>query len=128
MPLFHDVTREELRRGDHIYVRHALHSRHGIWDGSKVIHLPPRSAKVSRDSLDEFLHDAALKLFLYGAPWRTTWYEIAGTSEATESDEADIVVRRAESKIGEYNYNVFSANSKSFARWCKLGDRAMDVI
>ncbi|XP_014679976.1 PREDICTED: uncharacterized protein LOC106819917 [Priapulus caudatus] len=135
MPLFHDISEGELRRGDHIYVwRYAIGYRHhGIWDGRKVIHFSgaksgdKSNATIRRDTLDVFLDGGNLKIYLYGVSWWNTWYEFGGASTTEESDPPDTVMDRAESRIGDGGYSLLGNNCENFALWCKLGERAKKV-
>ena len=42
--------------------------------------------------------------------------------------DADTVVRRAQSKVGTSNYNVFTNNCEHFAMWCKTGISSSDQV
>ncbi|XP_014677573.1 PREDICTED: lecithin retinol acyltransferase-like [Priapulus caudatus] len=133
MPLFHDISKGELKRGDHIYVWRTGYHHHGIWDGRKVIHFSgaksgdKSNATIRRDALDVFLDGGNLKIYLYGMSMWDIWYEIAGTSTTLESDSPDTVMDRAESRIGDADYYLFGNNCEHFALWCKLGERAKKV-
>ncbi|XP_014674461.1 PREDICTED: lecithin retinol acyltransferase-like [Priapulus caudatus] len=133
MPLFHDISEGELRRGDHIYVRRTGYKHHGIWDGRRVIHFSganagdKANAAIRRATLDVFLDGGDLKIYLYGMSMWDIWYEFGGTSTTEESDSPDTVIERAESRIGDGGYNLFCNNCEHFALWCKLGERAKKV-
>lgn len=92
-------------RGDHIYVNYSVYSHHGIdcGDGT-VIHYRKINATISRTSWDEFANGK--EVFL---------------KEYIESDLPDVVIRRAESRLGEEVYDVGSNNCEHFATWCKTG-------
>ncbi|XP_014677569.1 PREDICTED: lecithin retinol acyltransferase-like [Priapulus caudatus] len=134
MPLFHDISEGELKRGDHIYVWRTGYHHHGIWDGRKVIHFDgaksgdKSNATIRRDTLDVFLNGGKLKIYLYGVSWWNTWYEWLTTSTTLESDPPDTVMDRAESRIGDSGYNLIFNNCEHFAHWCKLGERAKKVL
>ena len=38
-----------------------------------------------------------------------------------ESDNPDCVMMRAESRLGEAGYGIFTNNCEHFARWCQTG-------
>ncbi|XP_014676869.1 PREDICTED: uncharacterized protein LOC106816760 [Priapulus caudatus] len=131
MLLSHDISKDELRRGDHIYVWRSVYRHHGIWDGRKVIHFSgaksgdKSNATIGRDTLDVFLDGGNLKIYRYGmSTWNTkSWYEFAGASTTAESDPPDTVMNRTESRIGDADYNQLYTNCLHFALWCKLGGR-----
>ncbi len=92
-------------RGDHLTVHYRAFYHHGVdcGDGT-VIHL-------SRE---------------YGKVHRSTWTEFANGQEVyveptTAQYSADCVVQRAQSRLGESNYQVYANNCEHFARWCREG-------
>jgi len=99
--------------GDHIYVKRKGYTHHGVEvaDGY-VIHFKgsPGSNKLAalivRTKLEDF--GPSIKI-------RNRRYE-----ERLTVGEA---IARAESKLGESGYNLFSNNCEHFASWCVLGER-----
>ena len=99
--------------GDQIYVHRELFNFEGIYqhhgidcgDGS-VIHYRKPSEIVERTSLEIFARGNPLYVINYPAGY----YFIA-----------DVVVRRAESRLGEHQYNLLFNNCEHFATWCKTG-------
>ncbi|ACK70658.1 NC domain protein [Gloeothece citriformis PCC 7424] len=99
--------------GDQIYVYRellnlqGLYEHHGIdcGDGT-VIHYRKPSEMIERTSLD---------IFTRGNPTYIKEYP-QGFSFIPE-----IVVQRAESRLGEQKYNLLFNNCEHFATWCKTG-------
>ncbi len=96
--------------GDHLYLYRSFNGvpfvHHGIdcGDGT-VIHYQGklRNSTVTRVFLEHFLG------------------ETIHVKEYGKSDPAEIVVARAESRLGENGYNMFGNNCEHFAHWCKTG-------
>lgn len=102
-----------MARGDQIYVINELLSTQGVYehhgidcgDGS-VIHLRKRSETIERTSFAIFVNDAKSKVYVRR-------YQACFIP--------DVVVQRAESRLGEKNYNLLFNNCEHFATWCKIG-------
>jgi hypothetical protein len=102
-----------MTRGDQIYVMRplagvdSLYQHHGIdcGDGS-VIHYykPPGDAVVTRTSYE---------IFARGNP--------VYTKQVNTAFVPDVVIERAESRLGERQYNLLTNNCEHFASWCKTG-------
>ncbi|MEM9945929.1 MAG: lecithin retinol acyltransferase family protein [Cyanobacteria bacterium P01_D01_bin.36] len=99
-----------MARGDQVYVYRDVmgvpYEHHGIdcGDGT-VIHYSKRGeAAISRTSRAAF------------AQGKTIY-----TKSQPTSFIADIVVERAESRLGERQYDLFFNNCEHFANWCKVG-------
>jgi len=100
-----------MARGDQIYTLrefwnlHGLYEHHGIdcGDGT-TIHYRKPSETIERTSLAEF------------AGGRTVYVK-----RYTTSFIPDVVVQRAESRLGEQRYNLLFNNCEHFATWCKTG-------
>lgn len=94
-------------RGDHVYVRRRGYTHHGVEvDEGLVIHFTgtpgnKRGAMIRRTSLDEFIGRGKLRYRRYG-------HQLG----------PDLVVERAESKLGQSGYRLFSNNCEHFATWC----------
>lgn len=99
-------------RGDHIYVNYSVYSHHGIdcGDGT-VIHYRKINATISRTSWDEFANEKDVFL-----------------KEYDKCDPPDVVIRRAESRLGEKIYDVGSNNCEHFATWCKTGIHTSEQV
>jgi Lecithin retinol acyltransferase/PspA/IM30 family len=103
-----------MAKGDQIYVYRELlnlrgaYEHHGIdcGDGS-VIHYRKPSEIVERTSLETFTRGE--KIYIRQYP-RSGFAFIA-----------DVVVQRAESRLGEGKYNFLFNNCEHFATWCKIG-------
>ena len=102
-----------MAKGDQIYVLRELlniqgvYEHHGIdcGDGS-VIHLRKGTETIERTSWATFIYDAKSKVYL--RQYRACFLP-------------DVVVHRAESRLGERHYNLLFNNCEHFATWCKTG-------
>ncbi|NEQ52567.1 MAG: hypothetical protein F6K11_20915 [Leptolyngbya sp. SIO3F4] len=98
-------------RGDQVYVMRDVmgvpYQHHGIDCGdSTVIHYRKvGTATVSRTSTEAFAQ---------GNPVYTLSRPVAFIP--------DVVIDRAESRLGEQRYNLFFNNCEHFANWCKTGE------
>jgi len=98
-------------RGDHVYVRRKGYTHHAIDVGDgQVIHFNGEPGTKANATIR-----------------RATWAEFSGIGEIEvmryeKRFGPDEVVKRAESRLGESGYNLFSNNCEHFARWC-LTDR-----
>lgn len=100
-------------RGDQIYVyRHfwnleGLYQHHGIdcGDGT-VIHYRKPSEIIERTSFATFSRGNSVSIKNYSQGFCFV---------------PDVVVSRAESRLGEENYNLLFNNCEHFATWCKTG-------
>ncbi|HEY9642511.1 MAG TPA: lecithin retinol acyltransferase family protein [Coleofasciculaceae cyanobacterium] len=102
-----------MARGDQIYVMRPLagmdsiYEHHGIdcGDGT-VIH-------YYKGGSEPMVNRTSLKTFANGNP--------IYTQNVPVSFIPDIVVERAESRLGERQYNLLTNNCEHFANWCKTG-------
>jgi hypothetical protein len=102
-----------MARGDQIYVMrpfvglNGVYEHHGIdcGDGT-VIHYSkaPEPATVRRTSIVAFARGECIYL-----------------RQQSVSFIPDLVLERAESRLGEQNYNLLANNCEHFATWCKTG-------
>ncbi len=102
-----------MARGDHIRVARRGYWHHGIdcGDGA-VIHyageqLEKKNAVLRRTPLDLFAREGNVEVVSYRS-----------------CDEPEIVIARAESRLGEASYRLICNNCEHFARWCKTGRSA----
>jgi hypothetical protein len=105
-----------MARGDQIYVMRPLGRMQGVYehhgidcgDGS-VIHYRKADdapATISQTSMASFSRGDRIYLKRYPTAFI-----------------ADDVVQRAESRLGEQQYDLFTNNCEHFATWCKTGQR-----
>lgn len=100
-------------RGDQIYAHRELLNLQGVYehhgidcgDGS-VIHYRKPSETIEQTSIETFARGNPVYLRKYDAGF----YFIA-----------DVVVSRAQSRLGEQKYNLLFNNCEHFATWCKTG-------
>jgi hypothetical protein len=101
-----------MARGDQIYVMRpfaglaGVYEHHGIdcGDGTVIHYRKTDVATISRTSLAAFAQGN--RIFVKQFPVAFI---------------PDIVVQRAESRIGEQQYNLIANNCEHFATWCKAG-------
>jgi Lecithin retinol acyltransferase len=101
-----------MARGDQIYVMRplagldSLYQHHGIdcGDGTVIHYYKPGEAEISRTSYETFAQ---------GKPVYTKQY--------STSYVPDVVIERAESRLGEKQYSLLTNNCEHFATWCKIG-------
>lgn len=101
-----------LTPGDHIRVSRAAYFHHGIYIGQGlVVHFTARHGEpVKRDAIircdpvERFAHGDAIEIVAYG-----------------QASPVEEVFQRAQSRIGQDGYRLFSNNCEHFARWCKTG-------
>jgi hypothetical protein len=112
-----------MAKGDHIWVSRPLgyapvgYTHHGIdcGDGT-VIHFtgePGRKtdASIARTTLAEFALDS-----------------IVNFREYSKQDDPQVVIDRAESKLGSRDYNLVTNNCEHFATWCCTGRTASQQV
>ncbi|MEB3291129.1 MAG: lecithin retinol acyltransferase family protein [Leptolyngbya sp.] len=102
-----------MARSDQIYVMRPLagiqgvYQHHGIdYGDGTVVHYRKlgENAQVERTSLETFS---------WGHPVYRVYHTVA--------DPDDVVIARAESRLGECQYDLFFNNCEHFATWCKTG-------
>lgn len=107
-----------MARGEHIFIDHHVFTHHGIdcGDGTVIHHtgglLQKFDAVIARTSLDTFA--SGKQIFVQGY----------SSSHASP----DIVVQRAESRLGKANYDLFKNNCEHFATWCKTGKKRSEQV
>lgn len=108
-----------MARGDHIWVIRPLkYTHHGVdcGDGT-VIHFTGEPGKksyaaVARTPMAEFALDAIVHQREY----------------SSSQDQPDVVISRAESKLGSREYNLVTNNCEHFATWCCTGRIASQQV
>ena len=108
-----------MARGDHVWVIRPLkYTHHGIdcGDGT-VIHFTgepgsKRDAVVARTTMAEFALDALVHNREY----------------SSQKDNTEVVIARAESKLGSKEYNLVTNNCEHFATWCCTGRTASQQV
>lgn len=99
-----------MARGDQIYVMRDVmgipYEHHGIdcGDGTVIHYSKVGTAAVSRTSYERYS---------WGNPVYTQLYSTCFIPE--------VVIQRAESRLGEQRYDFFFNNCEHFATWCKTG-------
>ncbi|MBQ4437648.1 lecithin retinol acyltransferase family protein [bacterium] len=143
----HTVSDSELRKGDVIGVHRigGIYDHYGIYTGrGKVIHFSNEGSdfggdiRVRRATLSQF-KDGASNVFVIDFEAYRDYIENPGLLELLEEGIVGIALRklfgsekitiyspeetvkRAESQLGEGNYNLVFNNCEHFAVWCKTG-------
>ncbi len=100
-----------MAKGDHLYVSRRTYTHHGIdcGDGT-VIHYREGEA-ITRSSRPYFALGETIRV----KPYLT-------------SDPPDVVLKRAESRLGERDYNLVFNNCEHFVSWCKTGEHRSEQV
>jgi hypothetical protein len=106
------VKQLAMARGDQIYVMRPLLSVEGVYehhgidcgDGTIIHYHKGDDAVITRTTMEAFAR---------GTPVYTKQQPLAFIP--------DIVIQRAESRLGERQYNLLTNNCEHFANWCKTG-------
>lgn len=107
-----------MARGDHLYINCTGYTHHGIDCGDgRVVHfetnmwrkftsglVPVAPPRVREESLEDFSR---------GREVHVRYYDL--------SDDPDVVLERARSRIGDEGYRLFHNNCEHFAVWCRTG-------
>ena len=101
-----------MARGDQIYVMRPLMSVEGVYehhgidcgDGTVIHYHKGNDAVITRTTMEAFAR---------GTPVYVKQQPIAFIP--------DVVIERAESRLGERQYNLLTNNCEHFANWCKTG-------
>src|SRR5919202_4256550 len=103
-----------MQPGDHIYIQCVGYTHHGIYCGDGIaIHYTGEKLKgiISQTSVEDFASGKKISVQNYGS-----------------CDSPDIVIARAESKLGESEYSLFDNNCEHFATWCKTGRKRSEQV
>lgn len=103
--------------GTHIYVTKSngvTYQHHGIYVGNnRVVHYHGTTKSKAEASIQE----TTLEVFLQGKSKDTYYFVDHQNSYAPEE-----IVRRARSRIGQRNYQLWGRNCEHFAQWCATGN------
>ena len=93
-----------MAQGDHIYVEYFTHDHHGIdYGDDTVIHYS--EGRITRVSKSKFANEKTIKRKNYNPKY-----------------SPDVIVKRAEKRLGESKYNVLLNNCENFAYDCTSGE------
>lgn len=98
-------ARRKLCQGDHIACIRSCYSHHGIYDGDDGVY-EYNEGVIRHVSLARFADGDGIHKI---------------NSKVCFSDEE--IIRRAKSRIGEAEYNLFNNNCENYARWCRAGEQ-----
>jgi len=100
-----------MARGDHIRVSRQGYWHHGIdcGDGTVIHYIGPdrekkKFAAIRRTSIADFCRGRSFRVVPYA-----------------HCDVPELVLMRAEVRLGETDYDLFGNNCEHFAHWCKTG-------
>jgi len=99
-----ETAKKNLSKGDHIACNRTVYSHHGIYDGYGWVY-EYNEGVIRHVSLSSFANGD--DIFSLDSPCIFSPEEI---------------IRRALSRIGEREYNLFDNNCENFARWCRNGE------
>lgn len=108
--VFAGRVEDPMKRGDHVLIRRFGYTHHGIYlgDGTVIGYSgePWRKcdARICHTSIEEFARGGRVQVRHYGA-----------------RHDAEVTVARAESRIGETDYDLLRNNCEHFACWCVTG-------
>lgn len=103
-----------MAKGDHIYINCGAYTHHGIdcGDGTAIHYIGETlQGVISRTSIDSFTSEKQLFVRQYDI-----------------HDLSDIVIKRAESRLGEDKYDLIFNNCEHFATWCKTGKHISEQV
>lgn len=104
--LYH--VKQYLPKGEHIFCVRQFYTHHGIYDGRGYVYEygggQDFGGKVSYSSLEDFSEGDPVNVLLY--------------EPAFSRDE---IIKRAQSRLNEDDYNLFANNCAHFAFWCRMG-------
>ena len=100
-----DEVKKKLQKGDHIKVQRIGYSHHGIYDGYNSVYEYDEGV-VKCVSLKEFALNDNIEVVI-NEPSKFT---------------KDEIVRRAQRRLGESDYNLICNNCENFATWCRIGE------
>lgn len=103
-----------MAKGDHIYINCGAYTHHGIdcGDGTAIHYIGETlQGVISRTSIDSFTSEKQLFVRQYDI-----------------HDLSDIVIKRAESRLGEDKYDLIFNNCEHFAAWCKTGTHISEQV
>ena len=99
-----------MAKGDHLVVRFGAYTHHGIDLGNgNVIHY----GRGLHQKTNARVEVVSRETFAGGNPVRIR--------QDAPRYSADEIVARAESRLGEYAYDLFDNNCEHFASWCRTG-------
>jgi hypothetical protein len=102
-----------MARGDQIYVMRPLMGMDGVYEHHGIDCGDGTVIHYSKSGDEAVIARTPYELFSWGKPVFVKHY--------TTSYVPDVVVARAESRLGERQYNLLSNNCEHFANWCKTG-------
>ena len=98
-------ARKMLNKGDHIKVLRIGYTHHGIYDGCGSVY-EYNEGIIRKVSLEDFSSGDKISVVI-NEPSKFT---------------PDEIVRRAQRRLGESDYNLICNNCENFATWCRIGE------
>ena len=106
------LSKEDLNRGDHIYVRRLLYSHHGIYAGDgNVIHY----SGEEKEKKDPLVRETGIEEFLKGGKLRRRDYK----KRLPPSETLSLASRH----LSDHGYSLALNNCEHFATYCATGKK-----
>lgn len=102
-----------MSRGDQIYVMRPLLNMEGVYEHHGIDCGDDTVIHYSKATTTPTISRTSYTTFSWGNPVYTKQYSV--------SFIPDVVIERAESRLGEQHYDLLSNNCEHFAMWCKTG-------
>jgi hypothetical protein len=103
---------DQLSPGCHLVTARAGYTHHGIYVGDGMV--VQYSGRLARGVCSGSVEELPLQKFAGGRPF---WIDAA----SAPCFEADEIVRRARSRVGEHRYDLLTNNCEHFCEWCLHG-------
>jgi hypothetical protein len=100
-----------MAKGDHLYVSRGTYFHHGIDCGDGTVIHYREGESITRSSEPFFALGETVQVKFYPA-----------------ADPPNLVVERAESRLGERDYHLVFNNCEHFAVWCKTGKHRSEQV
>ena len=116
-----NIFSEYFEKGDQV----AWHRRKGIWHHAIVTDIDARNGKM------EVIHNDGKGI---KREWKTvtsesgTMYRINYESILKMCNPPELVIARAQSRVGDNKYKLFKDNCETFATFCKIGVRVAQQV
>lgn len=110
-----------LQAGLHLKVSRGLYIHHGIYrGGNKVIHYAGFAEPLKKGAIEQ----TSLESFLGGVDN----FQVVNYPSYQNTYAPEEIVHRAESCLGEDDYNLFFNNCEHFACWCVTGKARSEQV
>lgn len=101
-----EEARQKLKKGNHIYVNRSVYSHHGIYDGYGSVY-EYQDGNITINSLEVFADGDGILV-----------------KDEPAAYSPNEIIRRAQMRLGEEEYNLLYNNCENYATWCRCGMKA----